>query len=189
MKRLVKKQKRQAQRRRANLRALAWIFLVLLIGVLLGSFVQIAIASDKQSDEQEEPISKSTVQYIATGEPELLEEIPAEPDEPELVYLGEFTVTHYCPCSLCCGQWADGITATGTTATEGRTIAVDPTVIPYGSEVIVYYEDGTIAHYIAEDCGGAIKGNRLDVYMGSHRAALAAGVKTASVYVKEEKTK
>ena len=44
-------------------------------------------------------------------------------------------------------------TATGTKATEGRTIAVDPSVIPYGSEVAVFYDDGRICYYIAEDCG------------------------------------
>lgn len=100
--------------------------------------------------------------------------------------LGEFKVTHYCPCSACCGEWADGITATGTKATEGRTVAVDPAVIPYGSKLVVLYEDGTQATYVAEDRGGAIKGNRLDVYMDSHEAALACGVKTAEVYLVKE---
>lgn len=105
-------------------------------------------------------------------------------DSPEP--LGEFKVTHYCPCSACCGEWADGITATGTKATEGRTVAVDPDVIPYGSKLVVLYEDGTQATYVAEDRGGAIKGNRLDVYMDSHDAALAGGVKTAEVYLVKE---
>ena len=49
--------------------------------------------------------------------------------------LGEFTLTAYCPCMKCCGK-TDGITSTGTTATEGRTIAVDPLVIPYGLSLI-----------------------------------------------------
>ena len=55
-----------------------------------------------------------------------------------------------------------GKTATGTIPEVGRTIAVDPKVIPYGSKVIVNGHT-----YIAEDTGGAIKGNRLDIYMGS----------------------
>lgn len=103
--------------------------------------------------------------------------------EPGLTALGTYKVTHYCPCTKCCGQYANGITATGTTATEGRTVAVDPKVIPYGSQVLVRYADGSEHTYIAEDCGGAIKGNRLDVFMASHDAALTAGVKTAEVFL------
>lgn len=94
-------------------------------------------------------------------------------------YLGNYKLTFYCPCEICCGQWANGITATGTTATEGRTIAVDPTVIPYGTEVII----GDRV-YVAEDCGGAIKGNRIDVYVDSHEEALSLGVQYADVFVK-----
>lgn len=96
--------------------------------------------------------------------------------------LGEFTLTAYCPCMKCCGK-TDGITATGTTAAEGRTIAVDPRVIPYGSAVTLYFADGTSHTYTAEDCGGAIKGNRLDIYFDDHQAALQFGVQSAMVYV------
>lgn len=102
-----------------------------------------------------------------------------------LQYIGEFTMTHYCPCERCCGRWSDGITATGTKATEGRTIAVDPSVIPYGTEVEVWYEDGSKARYIAEDCGSAIVGNRIDVFMNNHDEALDKGVLPGSVYVVE----
>lgn len=97
--------------------------------------------------------------------------------------LGEFKLTAYCPCAKCCGKWANGITATGTTATEGRTIAVDPRVIPYGSTVTLYYEDGTVHTYTAEDCGGAIKENRIDVFFDDHETARAFGVQSAMVYV------
>lgn len=90
--------------------------------------------------------------------------------------LGEFVITHYCDCQKCTLD-GDGITATGTQATEGRTIAVDPEVIPYGTMVVI---DGHT--YIAEDCGGAIKGNRIDIYMNSHEEALQAGVKTVEVF-------
>ena len=96
--------------------------------------------------------------------------------------LGEFTLTAYCPCMKCCGK-TDGITATGTTAAEGRTIAVDPRVIPYGSAVTLYFADGTSHTYTAEDCGGGIKGNRLDIYFDDHQAALQFGVQSAMVYV------
>ena len=97
-----------------------------------------------------------------------------EKEEVEVVEkptLTTFKVTAYCPCMKCCGK-TDGITATGTVATAGRTIAVDPTVIPYGSQVIL----NGIA-YTAEDCGGAIKGNKIDMFFDSHQEALEWGVK------------
>ena len=104
--------------------------------------------------------------------------------EPKMVSLGTFTVSHYCPCEKCCGK-TDGITATGTVATPGRTLAVDPSVIPYGSKVILKYEDGTVDDYIAEDRGGAINGNKVDVFMLQHRAALHAGIRKAEVFLVE----
>ena len=103
-----------------------------------------------------------------------------EPDSPKQISLGEYTITHYCACPECCGKWADGITATGTEATEGRTIAVDPDVIPYGTQIII---DGHI--YIAEDCGGAIKGNRIDLYVDSHSEAINRGKITREVFLNE----
>ena len=55
-------------------------------------------------------------------------------------------------------------------ATEGRTIAVDPEVIPYGTKVLI---DGHT--YIAEDTGGAIKGNKIDIFVDSHQEAVNRG--------------
>jgi peptidoglycan hydrolase CwlO-like protein len=91
--------------------------------------------------------------------------------------LGTFRITHYCPCYYCSGGWGNG-TATGTVATPGRTIAVDPSVIPYGSVVVI---NGHA--YVAEDCGGAIKGNKIDIYVSDHATALSSGVYYAEVYL------
>lgn len=90
--------------------------------------------------------------------------------------LGNFTITYYCACEICCNK-ADGITATGTPVIEGQTIAVDPSVIPYGTKVII---GGHV--FTAEDCGGAIKKNHIDVYVNSHEEALALGVTNAEVF-------
>lgn len=79
-----------------------------------------------------------------------------------------FQITHYCNCEICCGKWANGSTATGTEATEGRTVAVDPNVIPLGSEVRI--GDHT---YIAEDTG--VRGRVIDVFVNSHEEALRLG--------------
>ena len=137
------------------------------------------------------------VVYVVEEKPEeeLPEETAFEIPEEEVTQLdteknlGEFKISHYCACSKCCGKAEDdpwyGITATGTKVQEGRTIAVDPKVIPYGTEVTIRYQDGTEHTYIAEDCGGAIEGNRIDVYMSSHEAARKAGLKQGEVFVKE----
>lgn len=86
-----------------------------------------------------------------------------------------FKIYGYCPCSKCCGK-SDGITATGTKATAGRTIAVDPSVIPLGSTVII---DGH--EYIAEDTGAGIKGKTIDMFFDTHKEALAWGVQYREV--------
>ena len=92
-------------------------------------------------------------------------------------YLGTFTTTAYCGCSYCCGK-SDGITASGTYATEGRTIAA-PSNFAFGTELII---DGHT--YVVEDRGGAIRGNRIDIFFSSHQAALNYGRRTVDVYVK-----
>lgn len=71
--------------------------------------------------------------------------------------LGEFKITYYWP-----GEDSYGTsTSTGAVATEGRTVAVDPEIIPYGTEIMI---DGHI--YIAEDTGSALKGNRtIDIFV------------------------
>lgn len=102
------------------------------------------------------------------------------------VFLGEFTLTAYCPGRCCCGKWASGYTATGTLATDGRTIAVDPKVIPYGSRVLLIWPDGTQHSYIAEDCGGGVNGNHIDVFFDNHQAARVFGVQSAMAYLEGE---
>lgn len=88
-----------------------------------------------------------------------------------------FTATAYCNCRKCCGKWADGKTASGTTPEQGRTIAVDKKVIPLGSTVLV---DGV--EYVAEDTG--VKGKHIDIYFDSHKEALDFGVKKVEVEIK-----
>ena len=107
----------------------------------------------------------------------------AEP-EAETVYketsLGEYKLTAYCACDKCCGT-RTGITASGTTATEGRTIAVDPSVIPLGSVVMINGQK-----YIAEDTGSGVTKKHIDIYFENHKDAEAFGVQSAEVYLLEE---
>nr|WP_317331290.1 G5 domain-containing protein [uncultured Romboutsia sp.] len=72
-----------------------------------------------------------------------------------------------------------GITSTGTTPKWG-TIAVDPSVIPYGTKVYIPQFGET---FIAEDCGSAIKGNKIDIYMNDEGAVKNWGRKTIDIYI------
>ena len=95
----------------------------------------------------------------------------------KLKNIGTYKITGYCGCSSCCGK-SDGVTASGTRATAGRTIAADTTDLPFGTKVVI---DGHT--YTVEDVGGAIKGNHIDVYFSSHSKALQWGVRYCDVYV------
>ena len=89
------------------------------------------------------------------------------------------TAYGYCPCVKCCGK-SNGITATGVRAKEGRTVAVDVDLIPLGSTVII---DGK--EYVAEDTGGGIRGNKIDVFHDTHTEALRFGKKEIDIEVRE----
>ena len=86
-------------------------------------------------------------------------------------------VTAYCACPLCCGEWADGITASGRPAAQGRTIAADLGVWSMGSCLSI----PGVGRRVVEDIGGAIQGERIDVYFDTHEAALAFGVRFVPV--------
>lgn len=123
-------------------------------------------------------------------EEEIEEENEEEVTNPtNLVNMGEFKLTAYCSCAKCCGKYAYNrpvdengneivYGSIGERLIAGTSIAVDPNVIPYGTEVII---DGHT--YIAHDTGGAIDGNHIDVYFDNHQDALNFGVRRAEVFV------
>lgn len=169
-----------------------------IIGILLLAFVISLVTRPSPSAVSQEPpetpapvVAEPEVAGPAETEPDVAEE-PTAQEEPELIPLGSFKTTAYCTCVKCCGIWSsehpsrigtDYVqkTATGTIPTEGRTIAVDPDVIPFGTVVII---DGH--EYIAEDTGSAVVGNTIDIYFASHDAALQYGVQTKTIYIKGE---
>jgi len=77
-------------------------------------------------------------------------------------------------------------TATGTLARVGA-IAVDPKVIPYGTKMYVVAADGSwiYGNAVAEDCGGGIKGNKIDLFFDTYEECINFGVKNAVVYIVE----
>lgn len=81
--------------------------------------------------------------------------------------------------------WTGNPTATGTVARVG-VIAVDPRVIPLGTKVYLQYTDGTpIGYATAEDTGGAIKGNIIDIYMDSYNECIQFGRRNVVVTIVE----
>ena len=182
---------RNAERRRAReaeRAVIAWRRMT--YSILLASIIVLLTAILVVNAEADEPTyidppvvataAESTV--IPREEPE-----EAENERIEVALLARanviegVTVTHYDCCVQCCGK-DDGITASGVRATPGVTVAVDPNVIPLGSDVLVDYGDGEIEYYRADDVGGAVKGNHIDLCVGSHEKALQLGRRTATVY-------
>lgn len=84
----------------------------------------------------------------------------------------KFIATGYCPCSKCCGK-TTGITASGTKATAGRTVAMS-SKYSFGTKV----EIKGMGTYTVEDRGGAIQGNKIDIFFNTHQEALNFGRKT-----------
>ena len=162
-------------------------FALYVISVLITIAIIIGCIYEKQQyktiKQQSDETKQQTKDIPKKIEIETNKEVDVQAAKP--VSLGEFKLTAYCPCEKCCGIWAsnrpDDVVygAIGEELKEGYSIAVDPTVIPYGTEVIINGKT-----YKAQDCGGAIKGNRIDVYINNHNDALEFGVKYAEVFVK-----
>ena len=89
--------------------------------------------------------------------------------------IGTFTITAYCGCKKCSG--GSGKTASGTTPTEGRTIAADTSILPFGTQVVI---GGVV--YTVEDRGSGVTGNHIDIFFATHKKAMAFGKKTMKVY-------
>ena len=111
-------------------------------------------------------------------------------DEYELIYMGQFKLTAYCSCEICCGYWATVRekdeygneivdTASGALAKANHTIAVDTSVLPFGTEVYIV----GLGWYTAEDTGSAVKGKHIDVYYDNHSMAAAQGVQYKDVWM------
>ena len=87
--------------------------------------------------------------------------------------IGRFKITVYCACSKCCGKYAIGrpVDKDGNVIVKGSSgrvltplysIATDTRVIPSGKEVVINGKT-----YRADDTGGAVKGNVIDIYAGT----------------------
>lgn len=188
-------EEKQKRRARSTARIARTLFLLQLFTGIALVASRIAVAAPEPV-ENEVPVvdegripgddTPATTRCYMTDE-EVQEDFENEKIEAALLssasVITDVTVTHYC-CERyphICGTGA-GITASGRVVTPYVSCAVDPDVIPLGSDVIVDYGDGKLHYYRADDTGGAIKGSRIDLAVTTHEEALEQGVKTATVY-------
>ena len=145
-----------------------------------------ATVTEILEEPAEETPAEETTEEAPAEEP-VIDDSPiaqatkADMERPDdLVKLGDFIATAYC---------VTGQTSTGTQTTVGRTLAVNPYVIPYGTEVWLYLEDGTFAgDFIAEDTGSNMLANPnvIDIYMGqdSYNDCILWGAQDVQVYIR-----
>lgn len=157
-----------------------------ILGILAIGILALAMLLDEPI---EEPMVEEEYDVIQWKDTDEIEEVTVETiemvtvsksEEPELVSLGEFFLTAYCPCTSCSSHWGYQ-TATETIAEEGRTVAVDPTVIPYGTVLIINGHE-----YIAEDCGKSVKGKHIDIFHEDHMDAKRFGEQYVEVFIYAE---
>ena len=117
--------------------------------------------------------------YKAQGGASVAPQAVEVPRQPDARPTRRMRVTAYCSCIKCCGAWSDGVTACGYTIQPGdRFAACDPSV-PFKA-VLTIPGYGTV---LCLDRGGAIKGDRIDVYFDTHQEALNWGVKYVDVHI------
>ncbi len=91
--------------------------------------------------------------------------------------MGEFKLTAYCPCHICSEGYGRA-TATGKRARSNHTVAVDPSAISYGTKIKIGDKI-----YTAEDCGGGVKGDHIDIFVDTHEETLEFGVQYKDIYL------
>lgn len=96
----------------------------------------------------------------------------------QVAYIGKYKITYYCACKQCCGK-TNGITASGAKVQEGVTVAADTSKLPFGTNIYI----SGIGWRTVQDRGGAIKGNRLDIYISSHNDPMPYNVQNLDVWV------
>ena len=143
------------------------IFLIVMAAI----FVIIMASGFPKESQPNEPDEAPAVEQPQDA---TLEE---EEDVQRFESLGMFDSTAYCPCVKCCGK-SDGITASGTKAVAGRTVAADPSYLPIGTKVYVGGNE-----YTVEDTGYGINKKRIDIFFDNHDEALMYGRQQVEVFV------
>lgn len=129
----------------------------------------------------EAPSTEATVTVPADGKPIITNGTITTPDGEVLTfsYAAVFKATAYTHTDPGCNEW----TSTGTHVRVG-VVAVDPSVIPYGTKMYIVSNDGKYIYgeAVAEDCGSSIKNNRIDLYFETDAECWAFGIRNCTVY-------
>ncbi len=146
-----------------------FITVFFIIGSAFCAFAEEAHLSE-QTQQTEEAVNDSDQHETETVE-------ASEESASHLVSLGIFKTTGYCPCSRCSEGWGRA-TSTGAIASAHHTIAVDPNVIPYGTQVMI---NGVV--YTAEDKGGGVHGHHIDIFFDTHAETRQHGTQHVEVFL------
>jgi len=198
---------------KAKVKGLGGVFLNLIAAVCVLSCIIGAvyiqadnpITSLSATVTESEPVTQSTLSQSGKAEskprrPSSTTDNPADNSEPDPKrdigrletpeQSGEWQtvqmrVTAYCPCPKCCGQYSDGITACGHKIQPGDVFVAADRQYSFGTKMTIpRYNNGQPVEVL--DRGGAIQGDRLDVFFGSHQEALEWGVRYLDVKVHHE---
>ena len=176
--------RRRAREAKKMRRILLVSYLVGFLAVVVTAAVMVVTGS---AEELDAPIVSDTLYDRSPIVEEFHEDFENEKIEQALLAkatrLDNVVVTHYCSelRPHICGT-GDGITASGRQVTPYVSVAVDPTEIPLGADVLVDYGDGEIHYYRADDTGAWVNGKHIDLAVETHDEALQMGIKTATVY-------
>jgi len=151
--------------------------------IILSNATVTEIQADTQSLPEVSKIAAETTQPAAVVLPnEPKNEQKTEPAEKWRIV--RMKVTGYCPCSKCCGEYSDGITATGHKIQPGDTFVAADRRFSFDTEMVIEgYNNGQPVKVL--DRGGAIKGNKLDAFFHTHQDALEWGVRYIDVKVRD----
>lgn len=172
--------------------SIAWWAQKAATGLLVAAVILMAGMGDAppvdKTEETPEPVR--TITYIPAEDlPDPEEEAPEDTSEPEKIPMGEFTITYYCSCEICCGEWSNPenpLTASGEPAVDGITVGADWNLLPAGTAI----EIEGVGRRIVQDKPASwiidrYDGKVIDVYCGSHEGAKQKGKHTAKVWITE----
>lgn len=186
----AKYRKRTREERKRKVRRIRFVFWLISLALATAA---VFCAMSRLYPEAQATWERAVPQ--STAEP-LTPEYAENPNENELIeqaLLNKATkiencrVTYYCaePYEHICG-YGLGITKSGRPLVPHWSCAIDPAVIPLGASVLVDFGDGIIQYFSADDTGGGVKGNHIDICLPTHSECFEQPYNTATVYWLEE---